>query len=71
MNEQMERVTAREAAKQLNMDIVTLEFLMRNNRLPIGYAVKREGKKRYNYVIYKGLLEAHKRYLAGMGKADS
>ena len=40
----MERVTTKEAAKLLNMDVVTLQFLMRQERLPIGYigAVQRK-----------------------------
>ena len=38
----MERVTTKEAAKLLNMDVVTLQFLMRQERLPIGYAIKKE-----------------------------
>ena len=43
----MERVTTKEAAKLLNMDVVTLQFLMRQERLPIGY-----------YIIYRSMLEA-------------
>lgn len=31
----MERVTTKEAAKLLNMDVVTLQFLMRQERLPM------------------------------------
>ena len=45
----MERVTTKEAAKLLNMDVVTLQFLMRQDRLPIGYAIKKDGKSRYHY----------------------
>ena len=41
----MERVTTKEAAKLLNMDVVTLQFLMRQERLPIGYAIKKDGGK--------------------------
>ena len=44
----MERVTTKEAAKLLNMDVVTLQFLMRQERLPIGYAIKKDGKSRYH-----------------------
>lgn len=33
----MERVTTKEAAKELNMDVVTLQFLLRQEKLPIGY----------------------------------
>lgn len=49
----MERVTTKEAAKLLNMDVVTLQFLMRQERLPIGYAIKKDGKSRYHYIIYR------------------
>ena len=41
----MERVTTKEAAKLLNMDVVTLQFLMRQERLPIGYAIKKDGNR--------------------------
>lgn len=41
----MERVTTKQAAAELNMDLDTLQFLMRENRLPIGQAVKKKGKK--------------------------
>ena len=50
----MERVTTKEAAKLLNMDVVTLQFL----RLPIGYAIKKDGKSRYHYIIYRSMLDA-------------
>ena len=52
----MERVTTKEAAKLLNMDVVTLQFLMRQERLPIGYAIKKDGKSRYHYIIYRSML---------------
>lgn len=51
----MERVTTKEAAKLLNMDVVTLQFLMRQERLPIGYAIKKDGKSRYHYIIYRSM----------------
>ena len=44
--EAMERVTTKQAAAELNMDLETLQYLLRKEKLPIGYAVKREGKKR-------------------------
>lgn len=56
--DKMERVTTKEAAKKLNMDVVTLQYLMRQERLPIGYAVKKEGKKRYHYIIYRTMLDS-------------
>lgn len=59
----MERVTTKEAARELNMDIETLQYLLRNNRLPIGYAVKRDKAKRHAYYIYRGLLDSYKRQI--------
>lgn len=64
----MERVTTRQAAKELNMDIEALQYLMRNKRLPIGYALKKDGRKRYTYYIYRGLLDTYKRQLQGTGE---
>lgn len=34
----MERVTTKQAASELEMDLDTLQFLMRENRLPIGHS---------------------------------
>ena len=45
----MERVTTKQAASELEMDLDTLQFLMRENRLPIGHAIKKKGKKRFSY----------------------
>lgn len=61
----MERVTTKQAAEELNMDLETLQYLMRKEKLPIGYAMKREGKKRTVYIIYRGLLEQFKMQVAG------
>lgn len=57
----MERVTTRQAAKELSMDVETVHYLMQVERLPIGYAVKKEGKKRYSYYIYRSLLDRYKK----------
>lgn len=57
------RVSTKEAAKELHMDVLTLQMLMREGRLPIGYALKKEGKTRYGYYIYRGLLDAEKQRL--------
>lgn len=64
-DEAMERVTTKQAAAELNMDLETLQYLMRKEKLPIGYAMKREGKKRTVYIIYRGMLEQFKRTVAG------
>ena len=47
------------------MDLETLQYLMRQERLPIGYAVKREGAKRGAYIIYRGLLDQYKKTVRG------
>lgn len=64
-DEAMERVTTKQAAAELNMDLETLQYLMRKEKLPIGYAMKREGKKRTVYIIYRGMLEQFKMTVAG------
>lgn len=61
----MQRVTTKQAAAELNMDLETLQYLMRKERLPIGYAMKREGKKRTLYIIYRGMLDQFKKSIAG------
>lgn len=63
--EKVERVTTKQAAKELNMDIESLQYLLRQGKLPIGYALKKEGKKRFTYHIYRGLLDNYKKQLSG------
>lgn len=57
------RVSVKQAASELHMGILTVQYLMQKGELPIGYAVKKEGKSRYWYYIYRGLLDEHKRRL--------
>lgn len=57
------RVTSKVAAKELHMDVITLRELMKRNELPIGYALKREGKGKYHFYIYRGLLDKYKEHL--------
>lgn len=61
----MERVSTKQAAKELNMDLETLQYLMRERRLPIGYVVKKEKAKRHSYYIYRGLLNTYKKQITG------
>ena len=61
----MQRVTTRQASTELNMDVETLQYLMREQRLPIEYAVKRKDAKRCTYYIYRGLLDTYKMQIAG------
>ena len=55
----MERMTTLEAAKELNINVVGLQVLMQQEKLPIGYAIKREGCSRWTYYIYKELVDAY------------
>ncbi len=63
--ERVERVTTKQAAKELNMDIESLHYLLRKGKLPIGYALKKDGNKRFGYYIYRGLLDTYKKQLNG------
>lgn len=58
-----QRVTTRQAASELQMSVLTVQCLMKEGRLPIGYAQKKEGRKKYSFYIYRHLLDVHKRYL--------
>lgn len=63
----MERVTTKQAAKELHMDVESVQYLMRQERLPIGYAMKKEKATRFTYYIFRGLLDAELQRLAGGG----
>lgn len=63
----MERVSTRQAAKELNMDVESVQYLMRQERLPIGFAMKKEKATKFTYYIYRGLLDAEKQRIAGGG----
>lgn len=56
----MERITTAQAAKELNINIVGLQVLMQQGKLPIGYALKKPGSTRYTYIIYKELVDGYK-----------
>ena len=55
----MTRITAKEAAEKLNITQLTVQVLMQQDRLPIGYAVKNPGSTKYHYVIYQELLDGY------------
>ena len=57
----MERMTTAKAAKELNINILGLQTLMQQEKLPIGYAVKKPGSGRYTYYIYKELVDGYKK----------
>lgn len=54
------RVTIETAASELGMSVLTVRCLMQQERLPIGYALKRDGAKRWGYYIFRTLLDAEK-----------
>lgn len=60
----MERVNTKQAAAELNIGVDSLQYLMQMEKMPIGYAYKKPGCKRYSYIIYRGLLDQYKQQLA-------
>lgn len=58
-----ERVSTKKAAKELQMDVITLRELMKKEKLPIGYAVKKEKKTKWGFYIYRNLLNEEKKRL--------
>lgn len=60
----LERVSTKQAAQELHMDVESVQYLMRQGRLPIGYALKKDKAKKFSYYIYRGLLEAEKSRIA-------
>ena len=63
-----ERVTPKNAAKELQMDVITLRELMKREKLPSGYAIKREGKSKGGVYVYRRRGEQEKGR-RGMGEA--
>lgn len=57
------KVSVKQAAHELHMGILTVQYLMQQEKLPIGYVLKREGATRHTYHIYRGLLNAEKKRL--------
>lgn len=56
----MKKITVKEAAAQLSMTPLTLRILMQQEKLPIGYAIKRQGRENFRYLIYQELVEGFK-----------
>jgi len=57
----MTRINTKEAASRLNMSVLTVQVLLQNDKLPIGYAVKNPGSTQYHYIIYDELVEGYKK----------
>ena len=55
----MERMTTAEAAAKLNINVTGLQILLQEGKLPIGYAIKKPGKTRFCYIIYRELVEGY------------
>lgn len=62
-----ERVTSETAARELGMDVLTLRGLMQQGKLNIGYALKKEGKSKWGYYIFRKPLDELK---AELGISD-
>lgn len=56
----MQKMTVADAAQELNMSIITVRLLMQKEKLPIGYAIKGNGRENYHYIIFKELVEGYK-----------
>ena len=54
-------MTTAEAAKELNINVAGLQVLMQQEKLPIGYAIKKPGSSRWTYYIYKELVEGYRK----------
>ena len=55
----MQKMTVAEAAEKLNMSIITVRLLLQKEKLPIGYAVKRDNGENYHYIIFKELVDGY------------
>ena len=53
----MERVTTKEAAKALGIGVDSLQFLMQQDKLPIGYVTQKPNSPRRTYFIFRESLE--------------
>ena len=54
-------MTTAQAAKELNINVIGLQVLLQQEKLPIGYAIKKPGSSRYTYYIFRELVEGYKR----------
>lgn len=59
----MNRVSVKDASRELGMTPLTLRTLMRLGRINIGFFTKKPDAKRGHYVIYRRLLDIEKERL--------
>jgi hypothetical protein len=63
----MTRISTKDAAKNLNMTVLSVHVLMQQEKLPIGHAIKNPNSSRYHYIIYSELLDG---YIKGVEAGD-
>ena len=56
----LDKVSTAQAARELKTTILNVQESLIQGQLPIGYAQKRRNSSRYNYVIFRGLLDSYK-----------
>ena len=59
----MHRVSTKVAAAELNLSVDSLQYLMQQNRLPIGFAAKKPNAVRFSYFIFRESLDSYKESL--------
>ena len=59
----MHRVSTKVAAEELNLSVDSLQYLMQQNRLPIGFAAKKPNAVRFSYFIFRESLDSYKEAL--------
>ena len=64
MSEKIEKVSVKDAAAELKLNQEMLRYMMQAGKLPIGYAFKKPGSKRWIYTIYRGQLNRYKEEIA-------
>ena len=64
----MERITTKEAAEILNINVLGIQELLKQEKLPIGYAIKMGNSTRYTYIIYRELVQAFKERVEKEGR---
>lgn len=63
MQHKENRVSCKQAAQELQIDLITLYQLMQRGMIDIGYTIKKDGKTKYSYYIYRALLDKEKERL--------
>lgn len=59
MDKSLHRITTKEAALRLGIGVDSVQLLMQQNRLPIGFVTKKSKSARHTYFIYQESLDAY------------